>query len=173
MALRKILTYPHPILKQKASPVKAFDEELEKLLADMAETMYEAPGIGLAANQIGVPLQVVVIDISRTGEENELIELINPRITPLGEECETDEEGCLSVVDLCGKVKRFLNLCVTAQDRRGHPLEFEAEGLLARVIQHEVDHLHGKLFLDHLSSLKRALYKKRRKKQLLQEGEAA
>jgi peptide deformylase len=172
MALRTILTYPHPILRQEAAPVEAFDAELENLLADMAETMYQAPGIGLAANQVGVPLQLAVIDITPAGEEKRVIELINPVITPLGEECDIDEEGCLSIVDLCAKVKRFRKIKVTAQNRHGEAMEFEAEEFFARVIQHEVDHLRGKLFLDHLSYLKRTLYKKRRKKQL-QEEEAA
>lgn len=172
MALRNILTYPHPVLRQEASPVQTFDAELENLLADMAETMYHAPGVGLAANQIGIPLQVVVIDITPAGEEKKPIELINPQVVPLDEECDLNEEGCLSIVDLCAKVRRFRKVGVTARNRRGETMEFEAEGFLARVIQHEVDHLRGKLFLDHLSSLKRALYKKKRKKQL-QEEEAA
>jgi peptide deformylase len=172
MALRKILIYPHPILRQQAEAVTKFDAELERLLTDMAETMYEAPGIGLAANQIGIPLQVVVIDIGPK-DEKKVLELINPQIVPLGEECETNEEGCLSVVDLCAKVKRFRKIGVTALDRHGEPLDFVAEEMFARVVQHEVDHLRGTLFLDHLSSLKRALYKKKRKKQLQQEEEAA
>jgi peptide deformylase len=171
MSLQKILAYPHPILRQQAEPVATFDAKLERLLTDMAETMYEAPGIGLAANQIGVPLQVVVIDIGPKNENN-LIELINPRIIPLGEETETSEEGCLSVVDLCAKVKRWRKINVTASDRQGKPLDFVADELFARVIQHEVDHLRGILFLDHLSPLKRSLYKRKRKKQLLEEEAA-
>jgi peptide deformylase len=172
MALREILTYPHPILRQQAAPVTVFDTELERLLADMAETMYAAPGIGLAANQIGVPLQIVVIDIAPSGER-ELFELVNPQLVPVGEETEVDEEGCLSIVDYTANVKRFRRLQVTAQDRHGQPLAFEAGEMLARVLQHEVDHLQGRLFIDHLSSLKRALYKKRRKKQLQQDEQAA
>ena len=172
MAQREILTYPHPVLRETAAPVTAFDASLERLLADMAETMYAAPGIGLAANQIGVALQVVVIDISPKGEEPHLIELVNPQIT-FGEGAQLDEEGCLSVVDLSAKVKRFQKISVKAQDRAGQHLEFEAEDLFARVIQHEVDHLHGKLFIDHLSALKRSMYKKKRKKQLQQDAQAA
>jgi peptide deformylase len=173
MALREIITYPNPILRQKAEPVTAFDAELENLLADMAETMYAAPGVGLAANQIGLPLQILVIDITPKDAEKELIELINPQILPVGEETDIDEEGCLSVPEYSAKVKRYRRLKVTACDRSGASREFEAEGFLARVLQHEVDHLQGRLFIDHLSALKRSLYKKKRKKQLQQEEQAA
>ena len=173
MALREILTYPNSILRQQAEPVTAFDAELEKLLADMAATMYAAPGIGLAANQIGLPLQVVVIDITPKDADKELIELINPQLLPVGEETDIDDEGCLSVPEFTAKVKRFRHLKVTARNRSGAPLEFEADGLLARVLQHEVDHLQGRLFIDRLSALKRSLYKKKRKKQLQQDEQAA
>lgn len=173
MALREILTYPHPVLRQQAEPVTAFDAEIEQLLADMAETMYAAPGVGLAANQIGLPLQIVVIDVTPKDEKKELIELINPQLQPVEEEgTDIDEEGCLSIPDYRAKVKRFRRLKLTAQDRCGAPLEFEADGFLARVLQHEIDHLQGRLFIDHLSALKRSLYKKKRKKQL-QEEQAA
>jgi peptide deformylase len=173
MALREILTYPHPILRQQAAPVTDFDAALEELLADMAETMYAAPGIGLAANQIGIPLQIVVIDIAPKGADKELLEFLNPQLAPIGEETDIDEEGCLSVVDYTANVKRFRHLQVTAQDRHGKSMEFEAVDLLARVLQHEVDHLRGRLFIDHLSALKRSLYKKKRKKQLQQDEQAA
>ncbi len=172
MAIREILKYPHPVLRETAEPVTVFDDELKTLVADMAETMYEAPGVGLAANQIGVARQVVVIDITPKEEPKELIVLINPRITK-GEGSEIDEEGCLSVVDLCANVTRYAKIWVEAQDATGAPLAFEAEGYYARVIQHEVDHLHGHLFLDWISSLKRSLYKKKRKKQLQAEQKKA
>ncbi|MDH4321000.1 MAG: peptide deformylase [Desulfobulbaceae bacterium] len=166
MALLKILTYPNPILRQQATPVTTFDDELKALVADMAETMYDAPGVGLAANQVGVLKQIVVIDITGSdAKEKDLIVLINPRITN-GEGEETDEEGCLSVVEYTAKVKRFTKIQVEAQDIDGKPLNFTAEDFYARVIQHEVDHLNGHLFIDWISSLKRALYKKKRKKQL-------
>jgi len=169
MALRKILKYPDPILRQEAEPVTAFDDELKTLVADMVETMYDAPGVGLAANQIGVLKQIVVIDITGSeAVEKELVTLINPKITN-GEGEDEDEEGCLSVVDLTAKVKRFTTIQVEAQDLDGKPLNFTAEEFYARVIQHEVDHLNGHLFIDWISSLKRALYKKKRKKQLLAE----
>lgn len=165
MAIRTILTFPEPILRQKAKEVTRFDEELKKLAADMGETMYEAPGIGLAANQIGVLLQLVVVDVSKPGDGNKFITLVNPVISE-GEGSVTDEEGCLSVVEYTSNVKRFRKIKVTAQDLEGKTMEFIAEERFARVIQHEVDHLHGKLFIDRISSLKRSLYKKRLKKML-------
>ncbi|MBU0682118.1 MAG: peptide deformylase [Proteobacteria bacterium] len=170
MALREILKYPNPLLRKKAEKVTAFDDALQKLIADMAETMYDAPGVGLAAPQIGASLQLLVMDITSREEEPELIVLINPEISE-GEGSEIDEEGCLSVVDLTAKVKRFSKIRVKAQDAEGNHLDFIAEEWFARVIQHEVDHLNGTLFIDHLSSLKRALYKKKRKKQLAEVSE--
>ncbi|MEW6519538.1 MAG: peptide deformylase [Thermodesulfobacteriota bacterium] len=168
MAIREIIKYPHPLLRKKASPITEFNDELRQLVADMAETMYAAPGVGLAANQIGVLLQIVVIDVSPREEKNKLIPLINPEILE-GEGSVIDEEGCLSVVDYAANVERFSHIRVRARDLDGREVEFTADGWFARVIQHEVDHLDGKLFIDHLSSLKRALYKKKRKKQLLME----
>ena len=167
MSVRKILTYPHPVLRQKAEPITTFDEELQTLIQDMAETMYQAPGVGLAANQIGIPRQLVVVDRSTGDNERAYQALINPQISA-GEGSVVEEEGCLSVVECYSKVKRFRKIRVTAQDMEGNPLEFDAEDRLARIIQHEVDHLLGTLFIDHLSSLKRALYKKKLKK-ILQE----
>lgn len=169
MALREIVTYPFPILKETAKPVTSFDEELEKLVADMADTMYEAPGVGLAAPQINVPLQLCVIDISPKDAPNELIVLANPKIIK-GEGKEVEEEGCLSVRDYSTGVPRFTKIWVEAQDIKGNPLSFEAEGFYARVIQHELDHLNGTLFIDRISSLKRGLYKKKVKKMLRNEG---
>ncbi|OGR01753.1 MAG: peptide deformylase [Deltaproteobacteria bacterium RIFOXYD12_FULL_50_9] len=167
MALREILTYPDPELRKQAEPVTVFDDALCKLVADMAETMANAPGVGLAATQIGVHLQVVVIDITPKDRANKLIVLINPAITAFEGE-EVEEEGCLSVIELCANVKRWRKVWVRAQDLDGKKLEFEAEELFARVIQHEFDHLQGKLFLDRISPLKRALYKKKLRK-ILQE----
>ena len=163
MALHEIVTYPFPVLKKKAAPVTEFGEELELLVADMAETMYDAPGVGLAAPQINVPLQLCVIDITPKDEERELIVLANPKIIE-GEGKEVDEEGCLSVREYCANVPRFTKIKVEAQDIKGNPLNFEAEGYFARVIQHELDHLDGNLFIDRISSLKRSLYKKKIKK---------
>lgn len=172
MAIREILKYPNPLLRKKASPVTEFNTQLKELIADMAETMYAAPGVGLAANQIGVLKQIVVVDVSPKEEKNRLIPLINPEILE-GEGSVIDEEGCLSVVDYSANVERFSHIKVQARDLEGREIQFEAEGWFARVIQHEIDHLDGKLFIDHLSSLKRALYKKKRRKQLKEEEEEA
>jgi peptide deformylase len=163
MAIRTILTYPDPILRRKAGKVTVFDDDLRKLVMDMAETMYDAPGIGLAANQIGVLQQVIVVDITEPEGKKEFTPFINPVISE-GEGSVVDDEGCLSVVEFTSNVKRFRKILVTAQDLDGNQLEFEAEDRFARIIQHEVDHLHGKLFIDRISSLKRNLYKKKLKK---------
>jgi len=130
--------------------------------------MYAAPGVGLAANQIGILQQIVVIDVSPRDDKNKLIPLINPVILA-GEGSDVSEEGCLSVVDYAADVKRFTHISIEARDPEGRKIEFEADGWFARVIQHEVDHLDGKLFIDRISSLKRSLYKKKRRKQLKEE----
>jgi peptide deformylase len=163
MAIKTILTYPNPVLRQKANKVTTFDDELRKLASDMAATMYDAPGIGLAANQIGVLQQIIVVDITEPEGEKEFTPFVNPVISE-GEGSVVDEEGCLSVIEYATNVKRFKKILVTAQDLDGNQLEFEAEDRFARIIQHEVDHLLGKLFIDRISSLKRNLYKKKLKK---------
>lgn len=165
MAIHTILTYPHPILRKKAEQVTTFDQELRTLVEDMAETMYAAPGIGLAANQIGLARQVVVVDRSTADNPRNYITLVNPVITG-GAGSIIDEEGCLSVIECYTTVKRFHTIHVTAQDIQGEPLEFDAQERYARIIQHEVDHLRGILFIDRLSSLKRDIYKKKLKKML-------
>lgn len=169
MAIRKILKYPDPLLRRKSEPVTEFGPELQELVADMAETMYDAPGAGLAAPQIGVLKQVVVIDIA-PANERELIVLINPEIVSM-EGSVTDVEGCLSVIEYSAKVTRARLITVKARDIEGNELVFEAEEWFARVIQHEVDHLAGTLYLDHISSLKRTFYKKKLKKILLEREE--
>ena len=169
MAIREILTYPHPVLREKAKKVTTFDDELKTLVQDMGETMFDAPGVGLAANQIGVAKQIIVVDQSQSEEDKQFIALINPVISD-GEGSVVDDEGCLSVVECMAKVKRFQKIHVTAQDLEGKPVEFDAEERFARIIQHEVDHLNGILFIDHLSSLKRTLYKKKLKKILAQQN---
>ncbi|MDW7771589.1 MAG: peptide deformylase [Desulfobulbaceae bacterium] len=169
MAIRSILTYPDPVLRQQAKKITEFNEELRKLAEDMGETMYDAPGIGLAANQIGILLQIIVVDTTEPGGEKEFTPYVNPVISE-GEGSQVDEEGCLSVIDYTSNVKRFTKIKVTAQDLDGNLLEFEAEDRFARIIQHEVDHLHGKLFIDRISSLKRNLYKKKLKKILQSES---
>lgn len=169
MALLEIITYPHPVLREEAKEITVFDDELKKLVQDMSETMYDAPGVGLAANQVGVAQQVVLVDRSETPDEKKFLVLVNPVISE-GEGSIIDEEGCLSVVECQAKVKRFQKIHVTAKDVDGNPLEFDAEDRFARIIQHEVDHLRGTLFIDRLSSLKRTLYKKKLRKILHQQG---
>ena len=170
MSIREILKHPHPTLRKKSKVVTEFDEKLKQLVADMADTMYDAPGAGLAAPQIGVLQRIVIMDVTskEKKEENQLIVLINPEILH-GEGSQDGEEGCLSVVDFTAKVKRFDKIRVRTQNMEGQESEFEAEDWFARVIQHEIDHIDGILFIDHLSSLKRALYKRQRKKQLREE----
>ena len=172
MAIKKILTFPNPVLRQKVETVTSFDESLKELATDLAETMYDAPGAGLAANQIGVCLRVVVVDVSENKEEKKHLVLVNPEIIDK-EGCQIDEEGCLSVIDLTAKVERYRKLLVRAQDLDGKSWEFPAEDFFARVIQHELDHINGILFIDHLSSLKRTLYKKRLKKILREQQEGS
>ncbi|MFO7761423.1 MAG: peptide deformylase [Thermodesulfobacteriota bacterium] len=164
MALKEIIKHPHPTLRKKTKPVTEFDGKLAELVRDMAETMYNAPGVGLAAPQINISLSLAIVDLGEE-EENKLITLVNPEILK-AEGSQVDEEGCLSIVDFRAKVKRYKKISVKAKDLSGNTIEFEAEDWPARVIQHEVDHLNGRLFIDHLSSLKRSLYKKQRKKQL-------
>ena len=153
MALLNILRYPDPRLHKVAKPVTEFDERLAKLVADMAETMYEAPGIGLAASQVDVHEQVVVIDISE--DKNALVAYINPEILWASDDKQVYDEGCLSVPGIYDGVERSSKVKVRAFDVKGQPFEVEAEGLLAVCIQHEMDHLKGKVFVEYLSPLKR------------------
>ena len=159
----KILTYPDPVLKTSASPVKDIDGELQKIIDRMIETMYIAPGIGLAANQVGLLKRVIVFDASPREEGRNPIVLINPEITHREDEIKW-EEACLSVVDYTAEVIRNARVTVQGRDRHGKPVKMDAEELLAVCLQHEIDHLDGTLFIDRISSLKRALYKKKLKK---------
>lgn len=162
MARLDILHYPDARLHTVAKPVKAVDARIRKLIDDMAETMYAAPGIGLAATQVNVHERVVVIDISETHDE--LRVFINPEIVAQSGR-EESEEGCLSVPGIFDKVERAERVTVRALDRDGKPFEIEAEGLLAVCIQHELDHLMGKVFVDYLSNLKRNRIKAKLAKQ--------
>jgi peptide deformylase len=162
MAIRNILHFPDPRLRQVAAPVETVDDEIRQLVDDMAETMYDAPGIGLAATQINVHKRVIVIDISP--ERSSLLVLINPEITA-GDGKQTLEEGCLSVPGIYEKVTRFEKITVRALDREGKPYELDAEELLAVCIQHEIDHLDGKVFVDYLSPLKQQRIDKKLQKQ--------
>ena len=172
MALLPILKYPHPILREKSAPVSEFDEKLARLAGDMADTMYAAPGVGLAANQIGEALQLLVYDPDPDPEVRNYKVLINPRIVEAQGE-ELGEEGCLSVREFCAEVKRAWRVVVEARDLKGQPLTVEAEDFPARVLQHEIDHLNGILFIDRIGPLKRTLYKKKLKKMMQAEQEEA
>jgi peptide deformylase len=159
MSLLTILRYPDPRLHKVAKPVTAFDERLKKLVADMAETMYDAPGIGLAATQIDVHEQVIVIDTSETHDDLQVF--VNPEIVWASEERQVYDEGCLSVPGVYDGVERPAQVKVRALDMNGKPFELEADGLLAVCIQHEMDHLKGKVFVEYLSPLKRNRIKTR------------
>jgi peptide deformylase len=158
MALLPILEFPDPRLRTKAQPVTVFDAPLKQLVADMFETMYAAPGVGLAATQVDVHRQLLVIDMSE--ERSEPHVLINPRILEQGGE-QVYQEGCLSFPGIYADVERALRVKVAAQDAEGKPFELDVEGPLAVCIQHEMDHLVGKVFVDYLSPLKRSLLLKR------------
>lgn len=153
MAVLPIVQYPNVALSSRAEPVTEFNEELQQLAADMTETMYAAPGVGLAANQVGVLKRIVVIDVSE--DKSGLKVLINPSIVEHSDTLKDYEEGCLSLKGLYEHVKRPDHVRVRAQDLDGNPVEFEAEGILAVCVQHEIDHLDGVVFIDHLSRLKK------------------
>lgn len=154
MALLPIRLYPDPVLRRRCPPVESFDDDLRRLAADMIETMHAAPGIGLAAPQIGVEARLAVVDLSAGEDPDEVHVLANPRI--LGAEGSGVElEGCLSIPDLTEKVTRPMRITVEAQDLDGEPMRFEAEDWLARAICHELDHLDGVLFVDRLRGLRR------------------
>lgn len=162
MALLPILRYPDPRLHKKATPITAVDDAIRKLAADMAETMYEAPGIGLAATQVDVHKRLIVIDVSE--DKSSLLSLINPEIVARDGE-QVCEEGCLSVPGIYDKVARSERVTVRALNLQGQPFTLEAEGLLAVCVQHEIDHLEGKVFVEYLSRLKQTRIRGRLAKQ--------
>ena len=168
MALREICKFPDPVLRQKTGRVGKIDNTIERLIDDMVETMHAAPGVGLAANQVGIPLQVAVIDLStreekEKGRQQPIVVIINPEILST-EGSVVEEEGCLSIPEYAEKVKRAAKVKVRAQDRAGKIFELEAEGLMAKALQHEIDHLNGLLFVDRLSTLKKSVFKRKYKK---------
>ena len=163
MALREIRIIGDPVLSRKANPVELVDEEVVRLARDMVETVHAAPGIGLAAPQVGVSKRLIVVDLSVGENKDDLIVLVNPEVA--GNEGEvTCEEGCLSVPDIREKVARPYKVTVRGLDLQGRPIEVEGEDLLARVLCHEIDHLEGILFVEKLSALKRKLIKNKLKK---------
>ena len=160
MAVREIKKYPDEILKKKALPVKKIDGDVRNLIKDMVDTMYAAPGIGLAAPQVGVSKRIIVIDVSTKEEKHPLIILINPEIVD-AEGIVDSDEGCLSVPGYNASVKRAEKVVAKGLDQDGNSTEVSGTGLFARALQHEIDHLDGVLFVDRLSSIKREFFKKR------------
>ena len=160
MAVLEIRKYPDEVLKKKALPVENIDKDLQRLIDNMIETMYAAPGIGLAAPQVGVSKRLIVIDASTKDEKHPLIVLINPEITEADSFIDS-EEGCLSVPGYTSTIKRAGRVVVKGLDRNGKSVHVEGTGLFARALQHEIDHLDGVLFVDRMSSIKREFFKKR------------
>ncbi len=155
MSLREIITVPDPLLRKISDPVERVDKELLDLLDDMLETMYEAPGIGLAAIQVAVPRRVLVMDITRDDEEKNPLFLINPKIVTASSEMRTHDEGCLSIPEYFAEIERPASVTVRYIDRDGRQQQEEFNDMLATVVQHEMDHLDGKQFIDYISKLKR------------------
>jgi len=155
MAVRDILKLPDPLLRQVSHPLARVDDETRALMDDMLDTMYAAPGIGLAAIQVGVPSRVVVADLAREDEERKPLYLVNPEIIQASDDLSEYEEGCLSIPEFFDMVSRPKSVTIRYLDRDGAPRELDCEGVLATCLQHEIDHLNGVLFIDHLSRLKR------------------
>ena len=165
MALRQILTEPNKILREKSLTVKIVDEDLQKLMDDMLETMYAAPGIGLAAIQVGVPKRIIVLDIAPKDKPKNPMYFINPEIITKSENSSTYEEGCLSVPGQFAEINRPDKCHIKYLDYYGQPKEIKADGMLATCMQHEIDHLEGILFIDYLSKLKKTMIVKKLSKQ--------
>lgn len=160
MSVIKIRTYPDEVLKKASSPITDINGNVQSLIDDMIETMHAAPGIGLAAPQIGISQRLVVVDVSSVEEETPLLVIINPEIVESHGRIDS-EEGCLSVPNYTATIKRDEKVTVKGLDRGGNPMEIEASGLLSRVLQHEIDHLDGILFIERLSPIKKEFFKKR------------
>jgi len=170
MALLPVLCYPDPRLHKRAKPVDKVDDRIKGIVKDMAETMYDAPGVGLAATQVDIHEQIIVIDVS--DEQNDLMVFINPELVWASKEKKSWREGCLSVPEFYDEVDRPANIRIKAIDLHGKPFELEADGLLAVCLQHEMDHLRGKVFVEYLSLLKRnriSLKMKKRAKELAEQ----
>lgn len=167
--LLEILTYPNQFLIKPTEPVQNIDGKLQKIIDRMAATMYKAPGVGLAAIQVGIDQSFLIYDLTSQDQKRNLQALVNPTIISKEGEILSENEGCLSVPDYRADVKRAAKILVEGFDRNGKPIRFEARGYQAVVIQHEIDHLSGTLFIDHISALKRELYKRRIRKKLKQQ----
>lgn len=165
MALLKILEVPNPLLKKKSEKIETVTDEIRKTLDDMLDTMYDAPGVGLAAPQVGLLKRMVVIDVTRDDEPKKPYKMINPVITAHGETTTIHDEGCLSVPEQYAPVERFETVTVEYTDENGEQQKLSADGLLAICIQHELEHLEGKLFIDHLSKVKRDMIVRRVEKE--------
>lgn len=163
-----ILTYPNDFLRQPTQNVETIDEKIHEIIENMAETMYQAPGVGLAAIQAGIDKSIIVYDPEADSDKKDYNALINPKIISSQGETISENEGCLSVPDFRSDVKRAESVVVEGLDRTGNAVRINANGLLSVILQHEIDHLHGILFIDRISTLKRELYKKKRKKALKQ-----
>lgn len=157
MTIKPLIILPDPVLRQVSKPIERVDADLQRLVDDMLETMYDAPGIGLAAIQVGVPRRMLVIDLSKEGEEKQPLVFINPEIVGSSDERSVYEEGCLSIPDYYAEVERPAKVTAKYLDREGKEQSVEADGLLATCLQHEIDHLNGVLFIDHISRLKREM----------------
>ena len=169
MTIRPIIILPDPILRETSTAVARVDDDARALIADMFETMYEAPGIGLAAVQVGITKRIVTIDLAREGEEKQPMVFVNPEIVWSSEALSRYDEGCLSIPQYYEEVERPAKVRVRYQDEKGEAHELEADGLLATCLQHEIDHLEGKLFIDRLSKLKRDRVIKKFQKQAKRE----
>jgi len=160
-----IITIPDPVLRNQAAEIERVDDELRRLMDDMLATMYDAPGVGLAAPQIGIPRRLIVMDASKDEDEKTPIVMVNPRILERSEELRVHEEGCLSIPEVTAEVERPAMARIAYLDREGKPQEAELEGIWSTIVQHEVDHLNGVLFIDYLSRLKRDMIVKKFTKQ--------
>ncbi len=164
MLMKSLVTLPDPVLREVSKPVEHIDSTLQKLADDMLDTMYNAQGIGLAAIQVGIPLRILTIDVSRDDAQKKPLIIINPEILWLSDERNICKEGCLSIPEYYAEVERPKRLCVRYQDRQGKQMEIEADHLLATCLQHEIDHLNGCLFIDHISKIKRDMAIRKLKK---------
>ncbi|WP_378944912.1 peptide deformylase [Mesorhizobium sp. ANAO-SY3R2] len=164
MTIKPLIILPDPLLREVSKPVERIDDGVRKFARDMLDTMYDAPGIGLAAIQVGEPMRMLVIDLAKEGEEPAPLTVINPEILSSSDDRSVYEEGCLSIPDYYAEVERPATVRVRYLDEHGKEKEVEADGLLATCLQHEIDHLNGVLFIDHISKLKRDMVVKKFKK---------